>query len=179
MNPPLTKVSKYISYLLRHNPENLEMDNKGFVDLDELILKLQERYDVDKRFIKAIVNSPNPRFEVDNNRIRALYGHTVDVDIARTEDTSSTVLYHGTTLEATTRILRDGLNSMRRQWVHLSPTKDIARDVGGRRTANPVILEVDAKAARDEGIRFYKVTETVFLCSRVPPRYVKMTTEGS
>ncbi len=175
MKAPLTKVSKYISYLLRHNPENLDMDNEGFVDLDELILKLQEKYDVDKRFIKAIVNSPNPRFEVANNKIRALYGHTVDVDSARTEDTLAAVLYHGTTLEAAARILRDGLKPMRRQWVHVSPTKDIARDVGGRRTANPVILEVDAKAARDEGIRFYKVTETVFLCSEVPPRYVKVT----
>jgi RNA:NAD 2'-phosphotransferase (TPT1/KptA family) len=42
------KVSKYLSYLLRHDPENLKMDKFGFVDLDELLEKFNERFRIDK-----------------------------------------------------------------------------------------------------------------------------------
>ena len=43
MTPELkVKVSRYMSYLLRHNSENLEIDEEGFVDLDKLLGKLRE-----------------------------------------------------------------------------------------------------------------------------------------
>ena len=45
------RVSKYMSYLLRHNPENLKMDSEGFVDLDELLAKLKEKFPVNKHLI--------------------------------------------------------------------------------------------------------------------------------
>jgi hypothetical protein len=42
------KVGKYMSYILRHNPENLEIDKYGFVDLDRLLEKLNEWFKIDK-----------------------------------------------------------------------------------------------------------------------------------
>jgi len=62
---------------------------------------------------------------------------------------------------------------MRRRWVHLSPTIEIAREVGSRRAFNPAILEVDAEAARKDGIKFYRATDKVYLCREVPPKYIK------
>lgn len=161
-----------MSYLLRHNPENLNMDKEGFVDLADLVRKLRERYPVDKHLIHEIVGGPGNRFEVVNNKIRARYGHTLDVDIPRIEDTSIEALYHGTTAASAACILREGLKPMNRQWVHLSPTPEIARSVGWRRTAKPVVVKVNAQAARTDGIKFYRATGTVFLCSAVPARYV-------
>lgn len=47
------EVSKYMSYLLRHDPENLNMDRHGFVSLDELLEKIREHFQVDKKsFLK-------------------------------------------------------------------------------------------------------------------------------
>jgi putative RNA 2'-phosphotransferase len=168
-----TKVSKYMSYLLRHHPGNLRTDREGFVDVDDLLVKLQERFEVDKQLINELASGTGTRFEAVNNRIRARYGHTIDVEIPRQADTSVEVLYHGTTHEAAARILRAGLKPMRRRWVHLSPTEEIALSVAQRRTAAPVVLRINAKAARQEGLRFYRVTDTVFLVSEVPPRYVR------
>ena len=37
-----TRISKYMSYLLRHNPENLKIDEYGFVDFNELLQKIRE-----------------------------------------------------------------------------------------------------------------------------------------
>jgi len=62
------------------------------------------------------------------------------------------VLYHGTTPESASKILEGGLKSMNCRKVHLSTTKNIARKVGKRRTSNPIILVIDARKARKEGI---------------------------
>ena len=89
------------------------------------------------------------------------------------EDETVKVLYHGTTPEAAAEILKTGLKPMKRNWVHLSPTVEIARQVGLRRTSKPAILEIDAEKARKNGIKFYKATEQVYLCKQIPPRYIR------
>jgi len=171
------KVSKYTSYLLRHNPENLKMDRQGFVDLDELLEKLNERFKIDKKLIFEIVEkSCRRRFEIVENKIRALYGHTIPVRLELEEDTVTNVFYHGTTPDAAFKILKVGLKPMKRKWVHLSPTMEIATEVGLRRTKNPVILEIDADAVRKKGLRFYKATEKVYVCDAIQPKYIRITT---
>jgi len=174
-----SKVSRYMSYLLRHNPEGLRIDRYGFVDLDELYRKLKERFSIDKSFIYRIVEKgEKKRFEIVENKIRALYGHTIPVEIELKEDKNTKVFYHGTTLEAVFKILKSGLKPMKRLWVHLSPSVEIARDVGLRRTRKPVILKVNAEAARKDGIKFYKATDKVYLCSFVPPKYIEIVGEN-
>jgi len=169
------KVSRYMSYLLRHNPEGLDMDEHGFVDLDKLLETINQRFSVEKSFVLEIVErSGRKRFEVVGNKIRALYGHTVQVKLELEEDKNVKVLYHGTTPNAASKILMEGLKPMRRRWVHLSPTIEIAREVGMRRTSTPIVLEVDAEAARKDGLKFFRATDKVYLCESVPPKYIKL-----
>jgi putative RNA 2'-phosphotransferase len=169
------KVSRYMSYLLRHNPEGLVMDEYGFVDLDKLIEKIKQRFRVDKNFVLDIVEkSGRKRFEIVENKIRALYGHTIPVKFEFEEDKTVKVLYHGTTPHAASKILMEGLKPMKRRWVHLSPTIEIAMEVGMRRTDKPAILEIDAEAARKDGLKFFKATDKVYLCKSVPQKYVRL-----
>jgi putative RNA 2'-phosphotransferase len=169
-----TSVSKYMSYLLRHCPQNLDMDAEGFVDVNELLMKIRGRYLVDKSLILEIVNrSDRKRFEIIGNKIRALYGHTLPVRPKLEEDRNIISLYHGTTPEAASRILKEGLKPMKRKWVHLSPTIGIAKEVGMRRTKDPVVLEIDAKAAIRNRIRFYRATDKVYVCESIPPHYLR------
>ncbi len=174
-----TKISKYMSYLLRHNPEDLRMDENGFVKLSDLLKKLREKFpSVNEELIREIVEkSPRRRFEIKDGRIRALYGHSIPVKMRLKEDRSIKILYHGTTPWAASEILKTGLRPMRRRWVHLSPTVDLAWRVGSRRTGNPVILVIDAERARRDGIKFYKATEEVYLCRHVPSKYIKPLTK--
>jgi putative RNA 2'-phosphotransferase len=168
------KASKYVSYLLRHDSQGLTMDEEGFVDLSELVSKVKESFpSVDDGFLRRLVEeSERKRFEIVGNRIRALYGHSVPVYLRLEEDRAVEWLYHGTTAEAAKEILEKGLKPMKRMWVHLSPTKDIAVQVGKRRTSNPVILVVNCNEARKTGLKFYKASDQVHLCKFVPSRYV-------
>ena len=171
-----TRVSKYISYLLRHNPEDLKMDNEGFVQLDELLSKVKTRYPMaDRKLLMSIVHeSDKKRFEIVGGKMRALYGHTIDLNMNLREDEQVMVLYHGTTPQAVRDIMKTGLKPMRRRWAHLSPTKEIALEVGKRRTRTPTILEIDVLKARSNGIKFYKATEKVYLCQYVPAKYIRI-----
>ncbi len=109
-----------------------------------------------------------------DNKIRALYGHSIKAEIGLKEDRSIAVLYHGTTPESAAKILKNGLKPMKREWVHLSPTKEIALEVGRRRTSKPMIIEVDVREARENGLRFFKASESVFLCRSVASKYLKL-----
>ena len=91
-NSKIVKLEKYMSYLLRHHPEdlNLNMDNCGWVKLDELITKLNEskKYseNTTKDTIFEIVKTSNKkRFDTEeyNNDIyiRANQGHSIPVDL--------------------------------------------------------------------------------------------------
>jgi len=173
-----TQVSKYMSYLLRHNPEDLEMDMEGFVQLNKLLSKVKARYPmVDRELLMNVVHGGDKkRFEIMGDRIRALYGHTIEVKMGLREDRQVMILYHGTTPHALNRIMETGLKPMRRRWVHLSPTKEIALEVGKRRTRTPVVLAVDAFKARNNGIKFYKTTDQVYLCQYVPAKYIRICT---
>jgi putative RNA 2'-phosphotransferase len=165
-----------MSYLLRHNPENLEMDDEGFVKLDLFLQKLKEKYNVTDNLIHAIVNDPSgkKRFEIINNKIRATYGHTISVKINYPEDKTTPFFYHGTTPNAAQKILKEGLKPMKRQWIHLSPTIETAKETAKRKTATPIILEINAEKSRKNGIKFYKANKKIYLSKYIPPNHIKI-----
>ncbi|MFW6149184.1 MAG: RNA 2'-phosphotransferase [Atribacterota bacterium] len=169
-------VSKYMSYLLRHNPENLDISKNGYVPISQLLSKLRRRYpEVDRRFLEKVVKHGHKRFQIKNDQIRALYGHSIPVKITFKNEIKVDTLYHGTTENAAKKIMQQGLNPQSRNKVHLSISKEEAERVGTRRTSKPVILKIDVKNAVKNGISFYKATDKVYLSNSIPPRFISRT----
>ena len=165
-------VSKCMSYYLRHHPP-VSISKDGFVLLNELVTLVQEKYTVDEEFIISVVETDSKgRFQIQDRKIRAVYGHsypvTIDLPLADID-----ILYHGTTEKAAQNILKEGLKPKGRQKVHLSPTPDIAIEVGRRRCKNPTILQIDAKNALKDNITIKKASNLVYVADFIPPRYIK------
>jgi len=175
--PNRTQVSKFLSGALRHFPEDveIELDDAGWVDLETLVDRTQNKYDwLGHRAVEAIVQTdPKGRFEVDGSRIRAAYGHSVDVDLESGNTPVADVLYHGTSPETLPAIREEGLKPMSRQHVHLSGSVETAREVGRRHTPDPVVLCVDAAAMVDDGKEITKRGHSVYTTSHVPPTYLR------
>ena len=113
-----------MSYLLRHNPTGLNMDKHGFVNIDELLQKIKTRFQVERNILLQIVEKgENQRFEVFEGKIRALYGLSVPIELELEEEKDIEVFYHGTTQEAIRKIMREGLCSMKRNWVQKNGRK--------------------------------------------------------
>lgn len=171
----MEKLSRYLSYLLRHNPEDLPMREDGFVPLNKLMEKIKKRFPWSSlEIIKNLANREDSRFEIKNGMIRALYGHTIPVKIELQPANKVKFLYHGTTPDAIEKILREGLKPMNRRKVHLSPTVEQAIRVAKRRTRNPVVLRIDVGAAAQKGIKFEKANELVYLSDKIPPDFISI-----
>jgi putative RNA 2'-phosphotransferase len=165
-----TRLSKFLSLVLRHRPDDygLAMDEQGWVDFESLIDVLvaedivAETAEAD--VMELVEGSERRRFQVDGNRIRALYGHSARIRLDYPPDDPPAVLWHGTTPEHAARVRGEGLKPEGRAFVHLSSTEEEARAVGARHTDAPVLVRVDARGALERGVTFHQATELIWLC---------------
>jgi putative RNA 2'-phosphotransferase len=170
------RLSKFLSGLLRHFPDDygLALSTRGWADRDEVDAVVTRRYGwADGTAVEAVVETdPKGRFEYADGRIRAAYGHSVDIDLGDVDDAVPETLYHGTAPSHVDPILEEGIKPMSRQLVHLSASVADAREVGRRHADAPAVLVVDAGSMLADDRRVTKRGETVYTTDFVPPRYV-------
>lgn len=175
-------LSHLMSALLRHIPHEagLRLDEEGFVSIDELVKGIRERWRnkhlyqwVTRDHVLAVVMlDPRGRFEVRGNKIRATYGHSIPVKIKYPEDREVKILYHGTVRRNLPSIMRQGLIPGRRLYVHLTTSKEIAKEIGSRHGEDVVVLKIDADCLRRRGHRVYKASTVIYLTDHVPPECI-------
>lgn len=169
---------RYLAYLLRHDPAaaGLVLDDAGWVEVDALVAgstavgRPLERAAVER----VVAADAKGRFELRHGRIRAVQGHSVEVDLGLDPVVPPDVLFHGTVERFLERILVEGLLPGSRRHVHLSPDVHTARQVGGRR-GRPIVLQVDAAGAHAAGHPFYRAVNGVWLTDRVPAEHLTRT----
>jgi len=177
------QTSKFLSYLLRHDPEaiGLTMEPGGWVDVETLLARVNGTgRPLDRALLRRVVEGgKKQRFMLssDGSKIRANYGHSVDVDLRLEPTRPPRCLYHGTAEDTVPNIEVDGLRSQSRQYVHLSSTLEEARTVGARH-GRPVVLRIDAVALHEAGHEVYHPTDAVWLTIRVPPRFIESDSIG-
>lgn len=174
-------LSRVVSHALRHEPwlYELELDDEGWAPVEQLLTALREKGGdweaVDRAALEGMLaTATKRRHELDGDRIRALYGHSVPGRIRCRAATPPARLFHGTAPETWAEIQVDGLLPMRRQFVHLSVDRETAVMVGRRKSVSPIVLKVDATGAAAAGICFYEGNELVWLADRVPTDFIKL-----
>ncbi|MGW0546915.1 RNA 2'-phosphotransferase [Streptomyces altiplanensis] len=171
-----TKVSKYLSAHLRHRPDRIGivLDEHGWVEIEALLRAAAghgfpfTRAELDH----VVAVNDKQRFAVDGPLIRAVQGHTVEIDLGLPEAEPPAYLYHGTVARSLDAIRAEGLRAMARHDVHLSPDRETATRVGARR-GRPVVISVDAGAMHRAGHVFRVSDNGVWLTASVPPRFLR------
>jgi len=177
--PQWVQLSRFMALILRHRPDEfgVHLDAEGYAHIDELVLAMQSspqwsrvtREDI----LEVIRQQEKPRFEIQQDRVRALYGHSLPQRIEYREIEPPEYLYHGTSPASLDRIRVEGLLPMERQYVHLSGTAEDAYQVGRRRSRHPVILRIRAREARHVGIPFYQAEARIYLARKVPRQFIE------
>ena len=173
----LISVSKFISLILRHKPEtiNITLDEHGWANVDELIEGVAKQYPgFDMIELEAIVRTDNKQrysFNGDKTLIRANQGHSVPVDVELKEVEPPQYLYHGTATRFVTIISKEGLKPMSRLYVHLSKDFDTAIKVGSRH-GKPFVYTIDSGKMYQDGYKFYLSENGVWLTKEVPTKYL-------
>jgi putative RNA 2'-phosphotransferase len=178
MSDRLSGLSRTIAYALRHDPEcyGLKLNEDGWTPLEALISALARHpqwagLSVDDIHMMMAAASKQ-RYEIFDGQIRAVYGHSLAIKIRHAAATPPDRLYHGTVPGVVTKIRREGLKPMRRQYVHLSTDTATATTVARRRTPSPMIITVRSGEAHKDGIVFHYCNPQVWLAGRIDATYL-------
>jgi putative RNA 2'-phosphotransferase len=177
MGDGLVKVSKFLSLILRHQPEaiGITLDENGWAEIDVLIdLANKKGKRLNRAMLDRIVSdNDKQRFAIseDGRRIRASQGHSVEIDLALPASEPPALLFHGTASRFIESIRAGGLHSGNRQHVHLSLDIQTATKVG-QRHGKPVILVVRSQDMSKAGHQFFLSANGVWLTERVPIEFI-------
>lgn len=177
MSSSVVKISKFLSLVLRHQPEliNLNMDEQGWVSVPELIEKCAQKgvqftFD-DLKYVVDNNDKKRFKFNEDFTKIRASQGHSIKVDLGLVLKYPPEFLYHGTGEKSVNSIKINGLKKMNRQHVHLSKDKETATKVG-QRHGSPFIFTIKSGAMSRDGFKFFLSDNGVWLTDNVPAKYL-------
>jgi putative RNA 2'-phosphotransferase len=169
----MKNTSRKLSYLLRHNPEDLILDKQGWAMTSQLLSKLGIRL---TELTTIVETNDKKRFEFndDKSKIRASQGHSkkLGLDIKFEEVQFPSTYYHGTSKHNFFSIQKSGLNSKTRAYVHLSKDIETAFNVGKRHSKEVIILAIDGNQMKRDGLKIFESENGVILAESVPPKYI-------
>ena len=179
----MRNTSKFISLILRHNPQviGISLDEHGWADVQDLIegINRTEGHSLDMDTLEEIVRTDEKQrysFNEDKTLIRANQGHSISVDVELEEAKPPEELWHGSAVKYEASIDKQGLIPKSRLYVHLSKDKETALKVG-QRHGKPVIYIVKAGAMYEAGFKFYLSKNGVWLTKEVPAGYLSKEEE--
>jgi putative RNA 2'-phosphotransferase len=184
MNKHLTRISKFLSFVLRHNPQaiGITLDGEGWVPVNELLAAAaRDGKSISGEQLEEVVATNDKKrfaFSDDRRLIRANQGHSVEVDLNLTPVEPRDLLFHGTVDRFLDSIRAKGLIRGNRHHVHLSADRGTAARVSQRR-GRPVVLVVDAGQMHRAGHQFYRSENGVWLTEAVPAAYLNFEYQQS
>lgn len=169
----IEKVGRIMAASLRHGKNNVALDKNGYASIKDILDAVKNRNPrmswMRPRHIEAIVlTDPKDRYEMSGNKVRATYGHTIELDVPLDYDDVPEELFYPTSDEEVDGLLDNGIDPAGRAMVHLSRTYMDAKRAGLVHYDDPIILLIDVDQARDAGCRIGRASKTVYLCGHVP-----------
>jgi putative RNA 2'-phosphotransferase len=177
MDEQLVKPSKFLSLVLRHQPEKIgvHLDEGGWASVDELLRAARHSgIPLDAKSLQAVVQqNDKQRFTIseDGRKIRANQGHSISIDLGLEPTEPPELLYHGTSSRFLESIKLQGLVRKKRHHVHLSHDRETALRVG-RRHGPPAVFTIEAGRVHLDGYAFYLSMNGVWLTTQVPAEYI-------
>jgi putative RNA 2'-phosphotransferase len=175
----MNALSRIIAGALRHFPEKLGlmMDGKGWVDISDLIEAIGTGRSgfnwLRAHHIEALVKTdPRGRYQIDGGMVRATYGHTVDVNPDDLPLADIDEFFYPVTEEEAEIIIEGGLHPTDRKRVHLSGSIEKAIEAGRVRTEEPLILKIDGKKAKKDGMKIYHAGTDVYITEEIDGKYI-------
>jgi len=183
----LEGLGRIMAGILRHFPErfNLDMDEEGFVDIYKLVNAIKRKRGDRIRWLRPThiiglaETDPKGRYQVEDNHVRATYGHSKPLKMSLPTDNIPEKLYFPTKEDELERIMQEGLLPDGRTMVHLSRTYWDAFEAGSHQeNPKPLVLRIDSDSAQDNGIIIQRAGKTVFTVEEIPSDFISVADES-
>ncbi len=173
----IERITRLLAFMLRHQPEqfDLEVDAFGFAEVDDVLDALSDRVDEDimiEDLRQAIESGDRPRYEIQGDRIRALYGHSIAVEPGEPSKPPE-MLYAALPKRDADRAKSFGMRGGRRRFLHLALSAEDAMETGRRAAREYNVITIRALDAWEEGINFYD-RKSLFLAEEIPTHLLQV-----
>ena len=166
------QLEKLAAYVLGRRPDEfgLVLDDQGWTRLRDLVKAISEEpgwgYVRESHIHEVLITSSEKPFILEDDRIRAV----CQDHIPRREENASCpkLLYYCLRRRAHAVVAQKGIRTSGRLELFLATTEDLARRMGKRRDAEPVLLTVQAQRACEAGVKFVKYGEFIYITNHVP-----------
>lgn len=169
------QLEKLVAYVLGRRPDEfgLVLDDKGWIRLRDLVKAISEEpgwgYVRKSHIHEALITAGEKPFVLDDDRIRAVCRDGIP---HREEGVSPPkLLYHCLRRRAHAVVAEKGMRTSGQAGLLLATTEALARRMGKRRDAEPVLLTIQAQRACEAGVRFSKYGEFIYITDHVPVGY--------
>ncbi len=172
----IDNLSRFLVYMLGHRPYEFGLvpNIDGFVKYKELIQTLHEEpgwtYVRQSHINEVLMGKDRPLFHSEDKRIRILE-RKWDLDLDTPAIDLPGILFIAVRRRAHPVVMEKGLISKEDIPLVLSSDKGMAERMGKRRDQQPVVLEIMARSAEEQGITFYSFG-SLFICHKIPARLI-------
>jgi putative RNA 2'-phosphotransferase len=111
-------------------------------------------------------------FEIDGRKIRSTKRDFSPVNKADSVFSPPKLLFKAVKRKAYPVIVKSGLVPGAKEHIVMTTDRDLALRMAQRLDQRPIILEIRAHAANDNGIPFYTFGESLYVSDRIPAQFI-------
>ncbi|WP_170117621.1 RNA 2'-phosphotransferase [Chitinophaga ginsengisoli] len=170
------ELSQFLSLILRHKPEtiNIALDAYGYAKIDEITQNAKniDLVITEDAIRNVVLYSDKKRFKVTGNSIKAIQGHSFEVNIDEQSQKPPDILYHGIRFKLKETVTQQGLLGTTGKLIPLYPNYYSAFIVENTNKKGPVVFEINAGEMYNDGYEFYLTDNNVWQTKTVPVKYM-------
>lgn len=173
MKSPAAKLARALAYILGRRPDEFGLvpDSEGYVKVKEFLKALGEekefRHVRKGRLDEILMTVPDPPIEIQDGRIRARDRSRLISPCP--PETWPKLLYTCIRRKAYPVVLENGVQPTALPRVLLSSDPDMARRIGHRNDASPVLLTVSVAQVREARVTVESAGGSLYLAPMIPP----------
>ena len=159
----VANLSRFMSYMLGKRPDEFGLvpDREGYITIKEFLNAINEEpnmaYVREFHVKEVLLHDRDGIFEIDGKKIRSAKRDFCPVEKERDLASLPKILFVGVKKKAYPYILKSGLLPGSKEHIVMTKDRDLAIRIARRSEQKPIILEIKAGTAIENGITFYHV----------------------
>ena len=174
----VANLSRFMSYILGKRPDEFGLvpDREGYITIKEFLNAINEEpnmaYVRESHVREVLLHDRDGIFEIDGKKIRSAKRDFCPVEKERDLASLPKILFVGVKRKAYPYILKSGLFPGSKEHIVMTKDRDLAIRIARRLDPKPIILEISAGSAIENGITFYHFGDSLYLADRVPVDFI-------
>lgn len=171
-------LNRLLNYILGNMPDEFGLvpEKEGYISLKELLKAINEEpnmaYVRESHIREVLLNNRDGSFEINGKKIRSNKRNYTLTDKDQDRVHPPKTLYKGIKRKTYPFILKSGLLPGSKEHIVMTKDKDLAIRIAHRLDQKPIILEIKAGVAAENGIPFFLFGDSIYLADKIPVQFI-------